>query len=133
MSDESDEREGAIGNLGTYLAEYLGTYSEGDGALNAPACEQMANAILWATGRQRWRPSQGAQEMMATETRDGDSEWEFIGIEDETGEVHEVSGGGVTRLTTVSGRQGPDPPVELQEWGDLVEPPPASSEGATDT
>jgi hypothetical protein len=96
----AERAEDTIGNLGTYLAEYLGTYS-GE-ALDAEEHQQMANAILWATGRQRWRPSQGAQSYMATNRSDDDtSTWEFVGIEDGAGEFHEcASGGGVTRLET---------------------------------
>mgnify|MGYP006277449519 CR=1 FL=1 len=102
----------SLSNLGSYLAEYLGTY--GDDPLDAPDHQQKANAVLWATGRQRWRPSQGAQEYMATNRGEEVSTWEFVGIEDGEGEVHEcTNGGGVTRLTTVTDtttHEGGDPP-----------------------
>jgi hypothetical protein len=102
-----------LSNLGSYLAEYLGTY--GDDPLDAPEHQQMANAVLWATGRQRWRPSQGAQEYMATNRGEEVSEWELVGIEDGEGEIHDCSsGGGVDRLTTVTDTPDPpDPPPEL--------------------
>jgi hypothetical protein len=90
-----------IGNLGTYLAEYLGTH--GDDPLDAPDHQQMANAVLWATGKQRWRPSQGAQQYMSSfQSEDGDSPWEIVGIRSGT-EYHPVDGevtGGVERFVT---------------------------------
>jgi len=97
----AEERgEGEIGNLGTYLAEYLGTY--GDDPLESTDAVQMANAILWATGRQRWRPSNGAQAYMAAETSPGTPGWSFAGMRDAEGDVHEVpeGAGGVDRFTT---------------------------------
>jgi hypothetical protein len=99
-----------IGNLGTYLAEYLGTY--GDDALEAPDQQQMANAVLWGTGKRRWQPSQGAQSYMAT-NRGGDvSLWEFVGIEDGDGEIHDApSGGTVATIETATDvRRGEPPP-----------------------
>jgi len=118
----ADRAEDTIGNLGTYLAEYLGAY--GDEALEAPDHQQMANAVLWATGKRRWRPSMGAQEYMATNRGDdeGVSEWELVGIKDETGDVHEVpeGAGGVSRFTTDYDALdlGDDPPPD-DEWGAL--------------
>lgn len=95
----ADYERADIENLGSYLAEYLGTYS-GD-PLDAPEQQQMADAVLWLTGRQRWRPSNGAQQYMAQEESDEITEWEFVGVEDGDGEIHEVeSGGGVTRIVT---------------------------------
>jgi hypothetical protein len=52
----ADRNNDEIGNLGTYLAEYLGTY--GEDALEEPEHQQMANAILWGTQKRRWQPSQ---------------------------------------------------------------------------
>jgi hypothetical protein len=117
-----DRDRGQLENLGTYLAEYLGTY--GDDPLDAPDHQQMANAVLWATGRQRWRPSNGAQEYMATNRGESVSEWEFVGIEDGNGEVHEVSsGGGVARMTTCTDVRETDPPPDGggDRWGGLHE------------
>jgi len=110
----------SLANLGSYLAEYLGTY--GDDPLDAPDHQQAANAVLWSTGRQRWRPSQGAQEYMATNRGEEASTWEFVGIEDEAGEVHEVaSGGGVERMTTSTVEIEDDPPPDgtPTRWGGL--------------
>jgi hypothetical protein len=99
---EGIEVEDGIGNLGTYLAEYLGTFS-GD-PLDAPDHQQMSNAVLWATGKQRWRPSQGAQSYMASFQRESDeSPWELVGIRSGT-EYHpcEDATGGVDRFVTSS-------------------------------
>ena len=106
----ADRDEDTIGNLGTYLAEYLGAY--GDDPLEAPEHVQMGNAILWATGKQRWRPSNGAQQYMTNpQTADDDdtSDWELVGIERD-GELHECNAdnGGVDTFVTSS--RGYDPP-----------------------
>jgi len=98
----------SIGNLGTYLAEYLGTHS-GD-PLDAPDHQQMSNAVLWATGKQRWRPSQGAQSYMASERAEDDdsaSEWSLHGVVrgTEFHRVHDDDTGGVDRFVTST-----DPP-----------------------
>jgi hypothetical protein len=113
----SDRGENTIGNLGTYLAEYLHTYN-GD-PTDAPAHQQAANAVLWATGKQRWRPSQGAQEYMATNRSDDDSEWELVGIRDGEGEVYETDGdsGGVERIATCTDvRERDREPPPDREW-----------------
>jgi hypothetical protein len=106
----ASERNGdGIGNLGTYLAEYLGTY--GDDALDAPDQQQMSNAVVWATGKRRWQPSQGAQSYMATNRSDDVSLWEFVGIEDGDGEIHEgAAGGTVTTLETATDVRDHPPP-----------------------
>jgi len=89
-----------LDELAMYLAEYLGTY--GDSPLEQDTHVQMANAVLWATGRQRWRPSNGAQKYMATNRGEPNPDWELVGIEDGDGEFHEIGagGGGVTKLQT---------------------------------
>ena len=97
-----------ISELAIYLAEYLGTY--GDDPLDTPEHIQSANAVLWATGRQRWRPSNGAQQHMSTDPRDPDSDWQLLGIKKD-GEVIPVDteNGGVDRFVTGS-LNPPDPP-----------------------
>jgi len=103
---EADDE--VLDELAIYLAEYLGCY-EGD-PLDAPEFVQAANALLWATNRQRWRPSNGAQQHMAANQSDGPSEWELVGIEND-GEFYETtaSGGGVdTFVTNSSDRPPPD-------------------------
>jgi hypothetical protein len=127
------ERQESIGNLGTYLAEYLGTY-DGD-PLAADEQVQMANAVLWATNRQRWRPSQGAQEYMRTGENDEESEWELVGIEDGDGELYEVGGGagGVSRMVTATDsiledEPPPDPPPESDYESDVYADCPEQSD-----
>jgi hypothetical protein len=69
-----------LGELAIYLAEYLGTYGDDD-PLDAPEHVQAANALLWATNRQRWRPCSTAQSLMAYSGPDADTDWEVVGIE----------------------------------------------------
>jgi len=97
-----------ISELAIYLAEYLGTY--GDDPLDLPEHVQSANSVLWATNRQRWRPSNGAQQYMATDPRDPDSDWQLVGIEKD-GEFipADPENGGVDRFVTGSPNP-PDPP-----------------------
>ena len=97
-----------ISELAIYLAEYLGCY--GDDPLDLPEHVQAANALLWSTGRQRWRPSNGAQQFMTTDPRDPDSDWQLVGIEKD-GEVIPVDpeNGGVDTFVTGSANP-PDPP-----------------------
>ncbi|WP_152417510.1 hypothetical protein, partial [Natronobacterium gregoryi] len=60
------------------------------------------------TGRQRWRPSNGAQSYMATEAREPDSEWSLVGIEkDDEFIPADPENGGVDRFTTSW-----DPPID---------------------
>jgi len=98
-----------IGELAIYLAEYLGTYGDDD-PLNEPEHVQAANALLWATNRQRWRPCSTAQSLMAYDGPDNATDWEVVGIEDD-GEFipADPENGGVD--TFVTGPAGPpDPP-----------------------
>ena len=107
--DRGDEDEDHLDELAIYLAEYLGTY--GEDPLEQPEHVQKANAVLWATEKQRWRPSNGAQEYMATNQSPPDPDWELVGIEDGEGEIHEVgeNSGGVTKMKTmIPGQPPPD-------------------------
>jgi hypothetical protein len=107
--DRDQDDEDHLDELAIYLAEYLGTY--GEDPLEQPEHVQQANALLWSTGRQRWRPSNGAQEYMATNRSPPDPDWELVAIEDGEGELHEVGGGtnGVTKLETYLPDQPPPP------------------------
>ena len=74
-----------IENLGAYLAAYMaGEY--GAEATEMPEYVQGFYAVMWATGRQWFRPSNGAQEYMQPEEEsdDGDGElvenWRLVGI-----------------------------------------------------
>jgi hypothetical protein len=106
--DRADEADEHLDELACYLAEYLGCY--GDDPAEQPENVQAADALLWATSRQRWRPSNGAQSYMATEPRDGDSEWSIIGVAkfDDPDDIIPTDGshGGVDTFTT----GGLDPP-----------------------
>ena len=98
-----------LGELAIYLAEYLGTYGDDD-PLGAPEHVQAANALLWATNRQRWRPCSTAQSLMAYSGPDTATDWEVVGIET-NGEIIlcDNTAGGVD--TFVTGPAGPpDPP-----------------------
>jgi len=103
-ADRDLDDDEVLDELAIYLAEYLGTY--GEDPREEPAHVQAFNAVLWATGRQRWRPSNGAQEYMATEPREGASAWEMVGVEvDGEFMAADPENGGVDRFTT-----GTDPP-----------------------
>jgi hypothetical protein len=123
----SERGDDEIENLGTYLAEYLGTYED---PLEQPDHVQAANALLWATQRRRWRPSNGAQEYMKQEKGDDEvTEWTPIGVEDAEGELHEFPTdpetgevkhpGGVTTDTTFTVEDDPPPDESSNEWGSL--------------
>jgi len=81
----SDRRNGGGGveNLGAYLAAYMaGEY--GAEATEMPEYVQAFYAVMWATGKQWFRPSNGAQEYMQPD-EEGEEEgpaldWELIGI-----------------------------------------------------
>jgi hypothetical protein len=105
--DRADQDDDHLDELAIYLAEYLGTYGDGD-PLDEPEHVQAANAVLWATGKQRWRPSNGAQQYMAADDRESDAEWSLIGVEKD-GDLLPADGssGGVDTFTT--GEVGPPP------------------------
>jgi hypothetical protein len=109
-ADRDLDNEDQLDELAIYLAEYLGTY--GDDPLDAPDHVQQSNAVLWATERQRWRPSNGAQRYMRAypeEDPDEESAWELDGIRSGTEYYPAIEdSGGVDRFTTNSG--GYDPP-----------------------
>jgi len=96
-----------LGELAIYLAEYLGTYGDDD-PLGAPEHIQAANALLWATNRQRWRPCSTAQSLMAYSGPDTATDWEVVGIETNGERITiDNTGGGVATFVT-----GPiDPPT----------------------
>lgn len=108
-ADETDDEQ--LDELAIYLAEYLGTYGDDD-PLDAPEHVQAANALLWSTNRQRWRPCQTAQEFMKTEPRDPSGEWEIVGIEKD-GDLLPCDGqsGGVETFETTWSLPPPDAPA----------------------
>lgn len=114
-------RRGGVENLGAYLAAYMaGEY--GSEATEMPDYIQRFYAVMWATGRQWFRPSNGAQELMQPEDDDDPDprEWTFIGIapdgdpDSEVIEVDPAQTGGVRyrRLHTQSEFDSPDPPPD---------------------
>jgi hypothetical protein len=86
---------GGIENLGAYLAAYMaGEYAAEPSEM--PQHVQAFYAVMWATGRQWFRPSNGAQELMQPDDDgdDGDDEmlaqdWSLVGIAP-TGDLDDV-------------------------------------------
>jgi len=107
-ADPDDDEQ--LDELAIYLAEYLGTYGDDD-PLDAPEHVQASNALLWATGRQRWRPSNGAQEYMTYDPPETQGDWSLVGIEKD-GEFIPAGAesGGVDRFTTGPAEQARVPP-----------------------
>jgi hypothetical protein len=78
-------RQDGIQNLGAYLAAYMaGEY--GKEATEMPEHVQRFYTVMWATGRQWFRPSNGAQELMQPPEDDDDEleelqpDWEVVGL-----------------------------------------------------
>jgi hypothetical protein len=124
-------RQEGVENLGAYLSAYMaGEY--GAEATEMPEYVRGFYTVMWATGRQWFRPSNGAQELMQP---DGDDEdqleelaetWELVGLApdgDLDGEViefdPEASTGTVYRPIHREEYPPPDdgPP---DYWGDLA-------------
>lgn len=100
-----DGETGEISNLAAYLTSYtLGKGSEyNHDPLEAPESRQMMLALLWATNKRYWRPTDGAQSFMSRSNTDSEESYEMVGIKDgKDGEIHEVvpGQGGVTMLST---------------------------------
>jgi hypothetical protein len=112
LAEGIDYDSDQLGELAIYLAEYLGTYG-GDDPLDAPEHVQAANALLWATNRQRWRPCSTAQSLMAYDGPDADTDWEVVGIET-NGEIIpcDNTGGGVDTFVTRSQYPPAAPPTD---------------------
>lgn len=108
------EDDDGIENLGAYLCAYMaGDY--GDEATAMPGHVQRFYALLWATGAQWFRPSNGAQELMQP-PEDGDADphdWTLVGIapdgdpDEEMVEIDPEQGGGVSYRTLRSDRPPP--------------------------
>ena len=74
-------RQNGVENLGAYLAAYMaGEY--GTEATEMPDYVQRFYTVMWATGRQWFRPSNGAQELMQPPDDGGgdDHDWRLVGI-----------------------------------------------------
>jgi len=72
---------GGIENLGAYLASYIGGEYEKE-ATQMDGYVKRFYAMMWATGRQWFRPSNGAQELMQPPENESidNHDWRFIGI-----------------------------------------------------
>jgi hypothetical protein len=122
-----------VENLGAYLAAYMaGEY--GAEATEMPEYVRGFYATMWATGRQWFRPSNGAQELMKPPEGDEEDDemladdWSLVGVApdgDPENEVIEIDpeaarGSVYRRLKVHDDWPGPpddDPPP--QRWGDL--------------
>jgi len=74
---------GGVENMGAYLCAYMaGEY--GAEATEMPEYVRGFYALMWATGRQWFRPSNGAQELMQPDDDDDDDgpaeKWELVGL-----------------------------------------------------
>jgi hypothetical protein len=85
-------RQNGVENLGAYLAAYMaGEY--GSEPSEMPENVRGFYATMWASGRQWFRPSNGAQELMQPDDDEEDvEEWEMVGIapDGDLGDVVEV-------------------------------------------
>jgi len=128
LPDDPDESAVSVRESAENLPAYLTSYTLGDGGeyghdpLEAPEERQMMLAVLWATNKRYWRPSDGAQEFMTFEPDESpEGEWELIGLSDgEDGELQELppgwSGGGVRLLETWGLEDQPPPGGFRKGW-----------------
>lgn len=112
---DPDEELEDITNLGSYLSEYIGAFSEGE-FLERPVHELVFYAACWATGRQRVRFSNGANRMarVGQELRDAVPEpsepgWSVKEIERPDGESHPPHTGGGIEMVPIRGAPSVDP------------------------
>lgn len=114
---DSDEAEdGVVTNLGSYLSEYIGSFSDGE-FLERPIHELVFYASCWATGRQRVRFSVGANKMAAEgqRIRTGEptpsaTDWRLKEIVRPDGETHPPATGGGVETEAIRGASSADPP-----------------------
>jgi hypothetical protein len=127
-------RQDGVENLGAYLASYMaGEY--GAEATEMPEHVQRFYALMWASGRQWFRPSNGAQELMQPPEDESDpGEWSVVGIapdgdpSEELIEIDPEATGGVPYRRLRRDREMPEadvPEVEADpppdRWGGLSE------------
>lgn len=126
LFDEDSPEWDSIGNLGSYLCEYIGAFvdGDGDGLFDRAPHELVFYATTWATCRQRVRYSNGChrladkgQQMRAergeTEIRMPEPGWKAKAVEDtHTGERHPVpdGGGGVETVEILVSEDEEPPP-----------------------
>lgn len=107
----------SLQSIGSYLTAYM-VPNYGDSALETPEYVQRWYALQWATPSQRFRPSQGAQELMEREEEDSQenaSLWRFVGIAPD-GDLDDV-------------RECAPGPRDI--WGE-TRPPPSRASGPPD-
>ncbi|OVE83986.1 replication protein [Natronolimnobius baerhuensis] len=76
-SDELDSnRDDVVGNVGSYIGEYIGAY--GEPLFDRGLDELQFRAAVWATGTQVVRFSEGANELIQRERDDRDDEEEIL-------------------------------------------------------
>jgi hypothetical protein len=120
-------RSDGVENLGAYLAAYMaGEY--GAEATEMPEYVQRFYAVMWATGRQWFRPSNGAQELMKP-PEGGESgeglEWSVVGIAPEGDPEEEVVEIDPERAAGVAYRRlEREPEMPEAHVPDAGEPPP---------
>jgi len=127
-------RSDGVENLGAYLSAYMaGEY--GAEATEMPEYVRGFYAAMWATGRQWFRPSNGAQELMKPPEGDGEDEmlaedWSLVGVapdgdpEEEVIEIDpEAARGSVYRRLRRHDGWGDEPAEEdgppPDRWGTL--------------
>lgn len=100
-----------VSNVAAYLSSYLMKW--GEEPLDAPEHVQRFNALLWATGTRRWSVSNGAQEFMAFEPPEHESEYVYDLTHIDVGQERypiEHGGGDVLMLELGDSSAGVDPP-----------------------
>lgn len=119
--ENPDESAVSVGQSVENLPAYLTAYTLGEGdeyahdPLDAPEQRQMMLALLWATNKRYWRPSDGAQTYMKCDEEGSEEEWTLLGFRDgRDGELHELpegwTGGGVRMMETFDPPAPPDKP-----------------------
>lgn len=116
--DPETEPEGeTISNLGTYLSEYIGAFSDEE-FLDRPVHELVFYAACWAVNRQRVRFSNGANKLARVGERMRKDEidtpsakrWDLKEIERPDGETHPPHTGGGVEMVEIVGADSVDPP-----------------------
>jgi hypothetical protein len=129
-------RQDGVENLGAYLAAYMaGEY--GAEATEMPDHVQRFYATMWASGRQWFRPSNGAQELMEPpEDEEGGQalEWSVVGIApdgdlDEVQEMEPGQAGGVPYRRLERDEEMPEAHVPDAETDPPPDPPPEDDWG----
>lgn len=107
-----------IGNLGSYVSEYIAGY--GEAMEERPAREAAGYAMIWATGSQRVRFSKGGNQLarVGQLLRKGpeeptEGEWTVKEIERPDGSTHPPETGGGPEFYRIDGAPSADPVKEV--------------------